>query len=165
MDYQDQVVTNGKMGCVLVVDDVAVVRRSIGAILANAGYVVLEAGNGEQAIEILQASGGRHPVDAILSDLRLPQINGVELTSYFRTRHPAIPVVVLTSYTDVELAVSLMRKGAMDFLVKPVLQGELLEVVGRAVGQNAAANDHVVSYKELRTVVKQSALEKSASGG
>lgn len=164
MEYQDTVTANGKMGRVLVVDDVAVVRRSIRMILATAGYEVLEAENGEQAIEIVQASGGRHPVDAILSDIRMPQINGAELIVYFRTRYPAIPVVVLTSYTDVELAVSLMRKGAMDFLVKPVLQGELLEVIGRAVAQNAAPNDHVVSYKEVRTAA-ESSLGKSAGGG
>ena len=150
MEYQDSVMANGQMGRGLVVDDVAVVRRSIRMILANAGYEVLEAENGEQAIEIVQASVGRHPVDAILSDLQMPQVNGVELIAYFRTRYPAIPVVVLTSYTDVELAVSLMRKGAMDFLVKPVLQGELLEVIGRAVGQNTAVNEQVISYRGLR---------------
>ena len=152
MEYQDSVMANGQMGRVLVVDDVAVVRRSIKMILANAGYEVLEAENGEQAIEIVQvSSGGRNPVDAILSDLQMPQVNGVELIAYFRTRYPAIPVVVLTSYTDVELAVSLMRKGAMDFLVKPVLQGELLEVIGRAVGQkNTAVNEQAISYRGLR---------------
>mgnify|MGYP001558399687 CR=1 FL=1 len=150
MDYQDPVKANGKMGRVLVVDDVAVVRKSIRTTLANAGYEVLEAENGEQAVEIVQASGGRHPVNAILSDLRMPQINGVELIACFRRRYPAIPIVALTTYPDVELAVSLMRQGVMDFLVKPVLQGELLEVIGRAVAQNAAPNDRVVSYKELR---------------
>lgn len=164
MEYQDQVMANGKLGRVLVVDDVAVVRRSIRMILANAGYEVLEAENGVQAIEIVQDAGGRHPVDAILSDLRMPQVDGVDLIVYFRTRYPEIPVVVLTSYTDVELAVSLMRKGAMDFLVKPVLQGELLEVIGRAAAQNSAPHDRVVSYKEVRTAA-ESALGKSVGGG
>ena len=148
--HQDSVKANGKLGHVLVVGDVAVVGRSVKIILTYAGYEVVEAEDGEQALEILQASENHHPVDVILSDLRMPRMNGVELIIYFRTRYPAIPVVTLTAYRDVELAVSLMRQGAMDFLVKPVLQDELLEVVGKAVAQNTAWNDHVISYKELR---------------
>ncbi len=58
--------------------------------------------------------------------------------------------MVLTAYPDVELAVSLMRQGVMDFLVKPVLQQELLSVVKRAVEQNAARGDRGISYKDLR---------------
>ena len=164
MEYQDPVAASGKVGRVLVVDDVAVVRRSIRMILTNAGYEVVEAEDGDQAIEILQVSESPRPVDAILSDLRMPQINGVELIAYFRTRYPAIPVVTLTVYTDVELAVSLMRKGAMDFLVKPVLQDELLEVIRRAVAQNTALNERIISYKELRQGAGNE-FGKSAGGG
>jgi two-component system chemotaxis response regulator CheY len=140
---------------VLVIDDVAVVRKSIRTTLATAGYDVVEAEDGDQAIRILQGMAGPLPVDAILSDLRMPQLNGTELIACFRRQYPAVPVVVLTAYPDVELAVSLMRQGVMDFLVKPVLQDELLSVVKRAVEQNAARNDQVVSYKELRQRVKK----------
>lgn len=150
MQYQDPVKANGKMGRVLVVDDVAVVRKSIRTTLANAGYEVLEAEDGAQAIRMLQAAESPLRVDAILCDLRMPQLDGTELIACFQGRYPAIPIVALTAYPDVEMAVSLMRQGVMDFLVKPVLQGELLEVIGRAVAQNAAPNDRVVSYKELR---------------
>ena len=135
MEWQDPVTTGGRPGRVLVVDDVAVVRKSIRMTLANAGFDVVEAENDEQAIRVLQGAENPVPVDAILSDLRMPRINGVELIAYFRRQYPAIPVVVLTAYPDVELAVSLMRQGVMDFLVKPVLQNELLEVVKRAVEQ------------------------------
>ena len=135
MECQDPVTASGKLGRVLVVDDVALVRKSIRTTLANAGYEVLEAEDGEQAIRILQAAESPLPVDAILSDLRMPQLNGVELIAHFRSHYPAIPVVALTAYPDVELAVSLMRQGVMDFLVKPVLQDELLTVIKRAVNQ------------------------------
>jgi two-component system chemotaxis response regulator CheY len=96
---------------------------------------VVEAENDEQAVRVMREMTGMLPVDAILSDLRMPPINGVELIAFFRRQYPAIPVVVLTAYPDVELAVSLMRQGVMDFLVKPVLQDELLSVVKRAVEQ------------------------------
>ena len=163
MQYQDSVKASGKLGHVLVVGDVAVVGRSIKIILTCAGYEVVEAEDGEQALEILQASENHHPVDVILSDLRMPRMNGVELIIYFRTRFPTIPVVTLTAYRDVELAVSLMRQGAMDFLVKPVLQDELLEVVGKAVVRNTAWNDHGISYKELRRGTENE-LGKNAGG-
>jgi two-component system chemotaxis response regulator CheY len=155
MEWQDPVTESGKLGRVLVVDDVAVVRKSIRATLADAGYDVVEAEDGEQAIRALHGMEGPFPVDAILSDLRMPQLNGAELIACFRRQYPAIPVVVLTAYPDVELAVSLMRQGVMDFLVKPVLQDELLSVVKRAVEQNAARNEQVVSYKDLRQGVKK----------
>ena len=154
MEWQDPVTAGGRLGRVLVVDDVAVVRKSIHVTLANAGYDVLEAEDGAQAIRMLQAAESPLLVDAILSDLRMPQINGVELVAYFRRQYPAIPVVVLTAYPDVELAVSLMRQGVMDFLVKPVLQDELLSVVKRAVEQNAGRSDRSISYKNLRREVE-----------
>lgn len=155
MEWQDPVRESGKLGRVLVVDDVAVVRKSIHTTLANAGYDVVEAEDGEQALRILQGMAGSLPVDAILSDLRMPQINGAELVANFRRHYPAIPVVVLTAYPDVELAVSLMRQGVMDFLVKPVLQDELLSVVKRAVEQSAGHRDRNISYKNLRQEVEK----------
>ncbi|MDO8473267.1 MAG: response regulator [Dehalococcoidia bacterium] len=139
MEWQYPVAESGKLGRVLVVDDVAVVRKSIHATLANAGYDVVEAEDGEQAIKVMKGITDLLPVDAILSDLRMPQINGTELIAHFRSHYPAIPVVALTAYPDVELAVSLMRQGVMDFLVKPVLQNELLAVVKRAVEQQGIA--------------------------
>jgi two-component system chemotaxis response regulator CheY len=75
----------------------------------------------------------------------MPQINGAEAIAYFRREYPSVPVVVLTAYPDVESAVLLMRQGVLDFLVKPVLQDELLTVVKRAVAQNAMRKDPVAS--------------------
>lgn len=145
MERQDPVTESVKLGRVLVVDDVAVVRKSIRATLANAGYEVVEAEGGEQAIRILQEMAGPLPVDVILSDVRMPQLNGAELIAYFRRQYPSIPVVALTGYPDVELAVSMMRQGVLDFLVKPVLQEELLTVVRRAVEQQGMRKQQVIS--------------------
>jgi len=129
----------------LVVDDVAIVRKSFSLTLTSAGYDVVTAEDGEQAIKLLQESDGPPNVDAILCDLRMPKVNGAEAVAYFRLEYPRVPVVVLTAYPDVELAVSLMRQGVLDFLVKPVLQDELLTVVKRAVGQKAMRKDPVTS--------------------
>jgi len=106
--------------------------------LAHAGYEVVEAESGEQAIRLGQDV--QHPlaVDVVICDIRMTPGDGVETIAFFRRRHPAIPVVALTAYPDVELAVSLMRQGVVDFLVKPLLQEELLMVVKRAVEQRVS---------------------------
>ncbi len=136
-------------GRILILEDVAAVRRSIRTILVQAGYEAVEAETGDEALKILQASRRINPIHVILSALRLPPVDGSELIVHFRTSYPNIPVIALTSYTDVERAVTLMREGAMDFIVKPVLQDELLEVTKKAVAQNAPWRRPVLSYKEL----------------
>ena len=145
MEWKDPVMESGNLGRVLVVDDVAVVRKSIRTTLANAGYDVVEAEDGEQAIRILRETASPLPVDAILCDLRMPQINGAAVIAYFRSQYQAIPVVALTAYPDIELAVSLMRQGVMDFLVKPVLQDEILSVVRRAVEQQGMRKHQAIA--------------------
>ena len=145
MKRQTTAAASGRQGRVLVVDDVAAVRKSIGLTLTSAGYEVVAAENGEQAIKTLRESEDPLAVDTILCDLRMPKINGAEAVAYFRREYPSVPVVVLTSYADVESAVFLMRQGVLDFLVKPVLQDELLTVIKRAVAQNAMRKDPVAS--------------------
>ena len=113
--------------------------------LARAGYAVVEAESGEQAIKLVQDVRSPLTVDVVLCDIRMIRENGVETITFFRQQHPMIPVVVLTAYQDIELAVSLMRQGAFDFLVKPVLQDDLLTVVRKAVEQRAASQDRVTS--------------------
>ncbi|MBI4401252.1 MAG: response regulator, partial [Nitrospirae bacterium] len=80
-------------------------------------------------------------VDTILCDIRMPRINGTEAIAYFRTQYPSVPVVVLTGYPDVELAVSLLRQGVMDYLVKPVSKDELLTVIKKSVDQHEILKD------------------------
>ena len=127
---------NGRLGRILIVDDEPEVRKPIVLSLLDARYEVVEANNGEQAIEALKAEGNALMVDTILCDIRMPKINGIETVSYFRTHYPAIPVVVLTGYPDVELAVCLMKRGVLDYLVKPVPMEELMTVIKEAVEQH-----------------------------
>ena len=135
MGLQTSATVNVRPAHVLVVDDIASVRKSISMALAQAGYDVVEAESGEHAIKLAQDVSNPLTVDVILCDIRMPPVSGVETIAFFRREYPTIPVVALTAYPDVELAVSLMRQGVFDFLVKPVLQEELRTVVKRAVEQ------------------------------
>jgi two-component system, chemotaxis family, chemotaxis protein CheY len=132
---------NGRQGRILVVDDEAQIRKPIGLMLKKEGYEVVEAADGEDAIEKIGAGDNALMVDTILCDIRMPKINGDEAIAYFRDQFPTVPIVVMTGYPDVELAVSLMRKGVRDYLVKPVSKDKLLSVIKKAVDQHVILKD------------------------
>jgi two-component system chemotaxis response regulator CheY len=123
------------------VDDESQVRKPISLSLEAAHYDVVEAENGEQAIELLRSGDNPLLVDTILCDIRMPKINGAEAIQYFRTQFPSVPVVVLTGYPDVDLAVSLLKQGVVDYLVKPVGKDQLLEVIKKSVAQHVILKD------------------------
>ena len=119
---------------ILVVDDEEEVRKTIRLQLKGTGLEVVEAEDGKKAIEVLDAENVTI-VDAILCDVRMPNINGVEAIAYFRREYPHIPVIVLTGYPDVKLAVDFMKQGVVEYLVKPVEKDKLVEVVMKAISQ------------------------------
>ena len=123
------------LGGILVVDDEPDVRRVVRITLEKAGYHVLEAEDGEEAIKVL--SSGEHPllVDTIITDIRMPKINGVEAINFFQKEYPSIPLIVLTAYPDLDMATGFMTKGIVDYLVKPVEGEKLKATVSRAVEQ------------------------------
>jgi two-component system, chemotaxis family, chemotaxis protein CheY len=133
--------SNGNQGRILLVDDEAPVRKPIRIALESAQYEVVEAEDGEQAIQLLQSGDNPLLVDTILCDIRMPKINGTEAVQYFRAQFPSVPVVVLSGYPDVELAVSLLKQGVVDYLVKPVTKDKLLEVIKKAAARHVVMKD------------------------
>lgn len=126
------------LGRVLIVDDEANIRKIIRMALTKTGYDVVEAPDGEKAIEVLGADDNPLMVDLILCDLRMPYFNGMETIAYFRSRYPAVPVIVLTGYPDDRIAATLLRQGVADYLVKPVPKVELLASVAAAMESRTA---------------------------
>lgn len=120
-------------GKVIVVDDESDVRDVIRLQLEQKGLNVLEAEDGQKAIEILKTGDNLVNVGLILCDIRMPKVNGVECIDYFKQEAPSIPIVVITGYPDTELAIGLMKKGVKDYLVKPVEKEKLLEVVDEQI--------------------------------
>lgn len=119
---------------ILVVDDEEEVRKTIRLQLKDTGLEIVEAEDGKKGIEVLDAENVI-TVDAILCDVRMPNINGVEAVAYFRREYPSIPVIVLTGYPDVKLAVDFMKEGVVEYLVKPVEKEKLVEAVMKAISQ------------------------------
>ena len=114
---------------ILVVDDEADLRDVIKLQLEQRGLNVLEAVDGQNAIDILKSGDNMVNVGLILCDIRMPKVNGVECIRFLREQAPGIPVVVITGYPDSGLANDLMEKGVKEYLVKPVTKEKLLAVV------------------------------------
>ena len=121
---------------ILVVDDEEEVRKTIRLQLKGSGLEVVEAEDGKKGIEMLDSENAI-TMDAILCDVRMPNINGVEAVSYFRREYPSIPVIVLTGYPDVKLAVDFMKEGVVEYLVKPVEKTKLIETIMNAISHRA----------------------------
>jgi two-component system chemotaxis response regulator CheY len=122
-------------GGVLVIDDEPDVRKVVRLTLEKAGYYVVEAEDGDQAIQVLNE--GEHPMvlDVIMTDIRMPRINGLEAMTYFQREYPSVPLIVLTGFPDLEMAMQLMKRGVTDYLVKPVDREKLTSAVANALKQ------------------------------
>ena len=121
-------------GSLLVVDDDAVVREALVEALAEAGYEVRAAGDGARAVALLAE---RAP-DVVLSDVRMPGMDGLALLALLRERAPEIPVLLMTAFDDMPTVVAAMREGATDFLVKPLDLHELRTRVARVIDDRRA---------------------------
>ncbi len=101
---------------VLVVDDEAAIRDALRMILEYEGYRVLEAASGEDALSVLS----RSPADAVLLDIRMKGMSGLDALERIRGLHPGLPVLMVSGHGTIETAVSALRLGAQDFLEKPL---------------------------------------------
>ncbi len=118
---------------ILVIDDEAEIRSIVKNHLVKANYEVVEAEDGEDAIRKINEGGNPLEISAVICDLRMPKINGIEAINYFQKEYPTLPLIVITGFPDTQLAVDLLKKGVKDYLVKPVEKDALLAAVKKAV--------------------------------
>ncbi len=116
-------------GRVLIVDDEANMRRVLSALVRRDGFETVEAQHGVAALEMLDDAD----IDAVLTDLKMPHMNGLELLAEVRRRFRGIPVIVLTAHGTIGSAVEALKRGAFDFLTKPFEPDEIRQVVTKAI--------------------------------
>ncbi|MGB7064041.1 MAG: sigma-54 dependent transcriptional regulator [Syntrophobacteria bacterium] len=116
-------------GSILVVDDDRAHRTMLRTLLGGWGYVVQEADDGARAIEQVHEKS----YDLILMDVRMVEVSGLEALSEIKSYNPAIPIIIMTAYSSVETAVEALKKGAYDYLSKPLDFDELELAIGRAM--------------------------------
>ena len=125
------------MARVLIVDDEEQVRKTVSLVLKQAGYEVIEAADGEEAIAMVQSYPSGFSAQAIICDIHLPKVNGHDLIAFIRQKLPTVPVIVLTGYPDVQGAAALFKQGVVDYLIKPGRADTLLDAIRRAIGEQA----------------------------
>lgn len=130
------------MSTILVVEDEVVMREELSEVLTESGHRVLAAQDGEAALEQLKSNA----VQLVISDLRLPKIDGLEVLRRAHEVDPGIPFIMMTAFGTVESAIQAMRMGAVDYLVKPLAFDEVLTKVNRII-ENA---ELAVANKMLR---------------
>ena len=120
-------------GHVLVVDDEPDVRKVVCMTLEKAGYHVLEAEDGKQAIEEIRKGENSLTLDVIITDIRMPHMNGIDVINYYRKEWPTVPLIVLTGFPDIDMATALLQYGVVDYLVKPVEGEKLRRAISKAM--------------------------------
>src|SRR5689334_20127130 len=122
-------------GHVLLVDDEGQLLHALSRLLANAGYVVDCAPDGEAATALLASSR----FDVVISDVQMPKMNGLDLLRAVRQHDLDVPVILMTGAPAVESAVEAIEHGAFRYLVKPIHAGQLEEAVARAISLHEIA--------------------------
>jgi response regulator RpfG family c-di-GMP phosphodiesterase len=112
---------------VLIIDDETIVAKTLTAVLQGKGFDVRSTSFGKQGLEWLDEG-----FDLVLLDLKLPDIDGLDMLKTIKRRHPFVAVIVMTAFASVETAVSIMKEGAYSYIMKPFEVDELLDAIGKA---------------------------------
>jgi DNA-binding NtrC family response regulator len=142
---------------ILVVDDEEPQRRVLAGFLRKAGYDVEAVGSPDEALAVVAA----RTVDLVLTDLRMPGKTGIELLEAVRGLNPEIPVVVMTAYGTVASAVDAMKRGAADYLGKPVDLDELEVLVARTLERRALVSENKALRAQVESRYRLAGLETS----
>jgi two-component system phosphate regulon sensor histidine kinase PhoR len=144
---------------ILVIDDEQTMREGCSRILSKKGWSVLIAENGEKGLSQIQTHHAK--IDAILLDLMMPGLSGMDVLEQTRQLDPDLPIIVITGYATVESAVEAMKKGAYDFIPKPFTPDQLRLVVGRALERRAFQRETEFLRTERERSLRDISTEKS----
>ena len=119
---------------ILIVDDDDSLREFLEIFLANEGYKVRSTSSGDEALAEIR----RKAPDLVISDIRMPGMDGVQLLKEIKGIEPSLPVVLITAFASLDSAVEAMKEGAWDYVTKPFQLDELREIVERAISSTTA---------------------------
>lgn len=131
---------------ILLADDEETLRENLAQVLAEEGFEVIACRDGDRALKTLRS----REIDAIITDLRMPGVSGVDLIDHAAKRAPDAPVIVITAFGEVETAVEVMKKGACDYITKPVIFDELIYKLKRMLAQDRLAKQNRRLQAEIR---------------
>jgi putative two-component system response regulator len=144
---------------ILVVDDDLFVLESIADILSAHHYTVFACRHAREAIDVMKDNN----VEVVLTDVKMPDISGLDLLDYVHKLNPQLPVILMTGYADIDVAVNAVKKGAFDFIIKPYHPDYILHAINKSIEFN-----HYTKLKEnykvyLEDMVKKRTVELESS--
>ncbi|MBI5642375.1 MAG: response regulator [Deltaproteobacteria bacterium] len=132
---------------IFIVDDEEPIRKVLNTHLTKEGFNVIQTQGGNGVFETLT----QNTFDLVISDIRMPEVDGIRVLEFVKANFDTVPVVMLTGLTDISIAIDVMKKGAFDFLMKPVKKDELMAVVHKAL----LTRDLLERNKELEVENKE----------
>jgi len=132
-------------GRILIADDEEAARRSLGQILTEDGYEVFLAQDGEEALRLV----AQHSPDILLSDLRMPKLDGHELLTRVRQGYPGVALLIMTAHGTIRSAVKAVQEGAEDYLTKPIDVEELERILKRIMGRRRLVAETLLLRERL----------------
>ena len=130
---------------ILVVDDERIICAGCEKILGEAGYQVKTTLSARKALDILK----EEPFDIVITDIKMPELSGIELLEIIRKEYPEITVIVITGYSTVETAVEAMKLGAFDYLPRPFTSDQVILVIKKAVERKNLLAETLRGKKEI----------------
>jgi DNA-binding response OmpR family regulator len=127
VDQADDLATKQRRTRILLVDDEPLVREELGALLADEGYEVITAGDGEEGISLFR----KEAPDLVITDVRMPRRDGLSLAMIIKQEDPSVPVTVITGHGTEAMAIEALRAGVTDFIKKPVRLDDLIAALSR----------------------------------
>jgi DNA-binding NtrC family response regulator len=132
---------------VLVIDDDPGLAEVIGLLLSREGYTAVRAGTVKAALERIGAA----EVDLVVTDLKLPDGTGLDIIRRIGGSYPALPVILITSYSSMESAIAALRAGAVDYIIKPFDNREFLHAVERALNERRINRENAILKRSLKS--------------
>jgi DNA-binding NtrC family response regulator len=149
----------GTLSRILIVDDDPVVAESLAEFLNEEGYRTATAGDGSEALELLEAAntlrgaaahgGTVEPFGLVIADINMPRLDGMGLLKAIRKKFPSVAAISITGFGKIETAVQAIRAGAVDYLTKPIIDDELRLAVNRAMQQHTLLAENQTLRSQL----------------
>jgi DNA-binding NtrC family response regulator len=145
---------------VLVVDDDAGITQCVTLLMKRAGYQCTACNTGGEALAKLESE----EFELVITDLRLPDATGIEITSAAKAINAETPVILMTSFSSVESAIEALRKGANDYIIKPFDNDAFLFSVERALNERRTRHENAVLKRNLKKVFTQNTIIGESEG-
>lgn len=130
---------------ILIVDDETTIRDTLSTVLSEEGYSTVTASNGEEAVKLL----ARVPFDAVICDIRMPGMSGIEVLKRSKEIRRETPVLIITAYASLDTAVQALREGAGDYIIKPFILDDIVFKVQKLFHIRDLTMDNILLKEEV----------------